>query len=153
MLALSVRQFTKSSCGPEYSRILDSLPRAKHAGHDSAGPMSEIRVWKVLVGKQFWKILMHVLSLEPNTSPIYWVNVLAGIGKSTIPRTLTKTYGRTKVAWCQLLFTWRRRAYQSLHDGGDPSGWNPSGDDGSGGPGGQLVSLILKRIRPTIHAL
>ena len=81
---LSVRRPTQSRSASEYARLLDSLPRAKRAGHDAASlntrnPCFEGTRKAILEYINSW-----VENPDPDTPPIFWLNGLAGIGKSTI---------------------------------------------------------------------
>jgi hypothetical protein len=61
---------------------LDTLPRSKHAGHNSGrrnareAILQDIKLW--------------IEDLNPDTPPIFWLNGLAGIGKSTIAQTVAE---------------------------------------------------------------
>ncbi|KAF9512012.1 hypothetical protein BS47DRAFT_1114305 [Hydnum rufescens UP504] len=70
--------------------LLMALPRALYAGHDSVredAPSSCLEGTRVDVLKE---ILTWSESANGETPPIYWLNGLAGIGKSTIAKTVAR---------------------------------------------------------------
>jgi hypothetical protein len=91
---LSTSRATKSSSFPGYTRILDSLPRAKRAGHNS-GSHTRRSCFEGTRKAVLEDIDRWLDNPDPNTPPIFWLNGMAGIGKSTIAQTAAdRTYER-----------------------------------------------------------
>ena len=72
---------------PEYTRLLDSLPRAKHARYNTARPNARNTCFEGTREAILENIYNWVDSTDRGTPPIFWLNGLAGIGKTTIAHT------------------------------------------------------------------
>jgi NACHT domain len=93
--------------------LLVSLPRANYARHDSAredAPSSCLEGTRVTILKE---IMSWSESENGERPPVYWLNGLAGIGKSTIAKTVAERAQETALLGASFFFS---RSDQPLRD-------------------------------------
>src|SRR5258707_7041434 len=91
------------------AKELSKLPRARGAGYDSGRSNAPDRCFKgtrtaILKNIRDWLDQPISESGSP-IEPIYWINGIAGIGKSTIARTVAEDEGRRKCLGASFFFS------------------------------------------------
>src|SRR5258708_12694323 len=93
--------------GESIAKKLSKLPRASGAGYDSGRSNAPDRCFegtRTAILKNIWDWLDRPISGSP-VEPIYWINGIAGIGKSTIARTVAEDEGRQKCLGASFFFS------------------------------------------------
>src|SRR5258708_1642287 len=93
--------------GESIAKKLGKLPRAGGAGYDSGRSNAPDRCFegtRTAVLKNIRDWLDRPISGSP-IEPIYWINGIAGIGKSTIARTVAEDEGRQKCLGASFFFS------------------------------------------------
>ncbi len=93
--------------GESIAKKLSKLPRARGAGYDSGRSNAPDRCFegtRVVILKNIRDWLDQPISGIP-VEPIYWVNGLAGIGKSTIARTVAEDEDHRKCLGASFFFS------------------------------------------------
>ena len=93
--------------GESIAKKLSKLPRASGAGYDSGRSNAPDRCFegtRTAILKNIWDWLDRPISGSP-VEPIYWINGIAGIGKSTIARTVAEDEDRQKCLGASFFFS------------------------------------------------
>src|SRR5260221_8081189 len=105
MIQCSLMFVQKKSIAKELSKV----PRASGAGYDSGRSNAPDRCFKgprTAILKTIRDWLDQPISESGNPiEPIYWINGIAGIGKSTIARTVAEDEGRRKCLGASFFFS------------------------------------------------